>query len=135
MMSIMLVLSNGVALAEYFVGTRGNDQINGTNGRDEIYGLQGNDRLNGRGRADYIEGGTGRDRLIGGSGGDEIYGGRGQDKVFGNDGDDYINVADDGQVDEVDCGAGTDTVVYDWNGLTDIDIIDSNCEDQQAVVA
>jgi Ca2+-binding RTX toxin-like protein len=123
MMTVVLVLSSGVALAGYFVGTRGGDVLRGTSRADEMYGLRGQDRIEGRGDNDYIEGGTGDDRLFGDADADEIYGGRGDDDLFGGDGDDYLNAADDRAGDEVNCGDGTD------DGVADIgDTVDANCD-------
>jgi hypothetical protein len=96
MMTVALILSSGVALAGYFVGTRGDDKLKGTSKSDEMYGLRGDDRLEGRGNND------------------EIYGGAGRDRIFGDEGDDYINSADKNRVDNVDCGGGTnDRAVVD----------------------
>jgi len=128
MMAIMLVLSSGVALAAYFVGTRGNDDLRGTNNGDEMYGLRGNDDIRSLGGDDYIEGGTGRDDLRGGNGGDEIYGGRGEDDIFGNDGNDFINSADNDIPDVVDCGDGGGD-----RAVVDIEDTVSNCETENDV--
>ena len=129
MMAVALILGSGVALAAYFVGTSGGDNLRGTNNADEMYGLRGNDTLVGRGGKDYIEGGTGFDVIRGGSNDDEIYGGRGQDDLFGNDGDDYINSADNDQPDTVDCGGGVDRAVVD----DEDNVIGGPCEDLDTV--
>jgi Ca2+-binding RTX toxin-like protein len=114
MMTVALILSSGVALAGYFVGTRGDDRLRGTNRADEMYGLKGDDRIEGRGKNDYIEGGGNNDRLFGDSENDEIYGGRGEDEIFGGEGDDFLNAADGRAGDKVDCGGGnTDEAVVD----------------------
>jgi Ca2+-binding RTX toxin-like protein len=119
-MAVALILGSGVALAEYFVGTRGNDDLRGTGQSDEMYGLRGNDELRGRGGNDYIEGGGGRDRLFGDNGRDEIYGGRGEDRLFGNEGNDYLNAADDRPDDRVDCGPGADRYTADATDNVDL---------------
>ncbi len=41
MMAAALILGSGVALAEYFVGTRGNDDFRGTANSDEMYDSRG----------------------------------------------------------------------------------------------
>ena len=133
LVSLLLVMvSAAPALAAYFVGTRGGDDIRGTGRADEIYGLRGGDDLRGRGGDDYIEGGTGFDNIFGDEGEDEIYGGAGEDNIRGGGGDDYINSADDGRSDRVDCGGGTnDTVVYDATEDTLVDPLE--CEVQHPV--
>jgi Ca2+-binding RTX toxin-like protein len=112
-MAVMLILGSGVALAGYFVGTRGSDNLRGTNNADEMYGLRGGDNIRGHGGGDYIEGGTGPDDLFGNNGSDEIYGGKGVDDMFGGDGNDYLNAHDDAPDDRVDCGPGTDIWIAD----------------------
>jgi Ca2+-binding RTX toxin-like protein len=134
--SVLLLGVAAPVLAGYFVGTRGADDLRGTNSSDEMFGLRGDDDIRGRSGEDYIEGGPGDDKLFGEDRADEIYGGSGRDRVEGGQGNDYINVADDGRVDRVDCGSGTDTVVFDVRASsTAIDNISANCEDPQPVVA
>ena len=48
-----------------FVGTNGDDEIEGNLGKNKIQGLQGNDRLIGQGGKDKLEGSEGDDHLIG----------------------------------------------------------------------
>ena len=103
-MSVALVLGAGVAVAAAVSGTQGNDTLRGTNGADQIYGLSGNDTLYGFRDADELYGGAGNDNLYGGPGSDEIYGGSGIDNMFGGDGRDFINSADQGNSDLIDCG-------------------------------
>jgi Ca2+-binding RTX toxin-like protein len=104
----------GPALAGYFVGTRDHDDLVGTNQDDEMYGLAGRDDIRGKDGEDYIEGGTGNDDLFGQDDRDEIYGGAGLDRIVGGRGNDYINSADNGRVDTVDCGGGlNDRAVVD----------------------
>lgn len=63
-----------------YIGTSGNNTINGGNAADDIYGLEGNDSLNGGGGSDALFGGDGNDTLIGGTGAaDSLYGGAGID--------------------------------------------------------
>jgi Ca2+-binding RTX toxin-like protein len=111
--TILLLGLAAPALAGYFIGTRGDDNLRGTNRADEMYGLRGWDDIFGRDGKDYIEGGTGHDRLFGGDNADDIYGGQGADDLDGGRGDDFLNAADDKPDDEVDCGAGVDVVVFD----------------------
>jgi Ca2+-binding RTX toxin-like protein len=62
--------------------------------------------------ADTFTGGSGDDFVDAGPGTDVVNPGAGNDQVRGGEGSDTINVQD-GQVDEVDCGDGTDTVTAD----------------------
>jgi Ca2+-binding RTX toxin-like protein len=128
MMAVVLVLSSGVALAAYFVGTRGSDNLRGTSRSDEMYGLRAGDNIRGIGGDDYIEGGTGPDDLFGNNHDDDIYGGKGGDDMFGGDGDDYLNAADDAPDDRVDCGAGADEAVVDTGDFVVGGSIGGPCE-------
>lgn len=62
--------------------------------------------------ADTFTGGSGDDFVDAGPGTDVVNPGAGNDQVRGGEGSDTINVQD-GQVDEVACGDGTDTVTAD----------------------
>jgi Ca2+-binding RTX toxin-like protein len=121
--SLLSVIVAGPALAAYFVGTRGADDLRGTNHSDEMYGLRGADDIKGKDGDDYIEGGTGPDHLYGMNNADEIYGGKGDDRMFGGDGNDYLNSADDASDAKVDCGGG-------MNDKYTADLVDTvvNCE-------
>ena len=103
---------------------RGNDVIN------HLSGELGNDSLYGRGGEENLIGGLGADALVGGAGNDELTGGLDADTVYGDDpeapaetGDDFIDVKNDQTKDTVDCGPGTDTVLFDEG----IDTV-ANCE-------
>jgi hypothetical protein len=121
-----------------FVGTDGNDYIKlaqvGTAG--ELVGGNGDDELRGGDGADRIDGGPGNDTLDGGFNDDVITGGPGQDHIsadlangdcgplwckypYGND----TVYAQDGEIDTISCGWGTDTVYADA-----LDVVDSDCE-------
>ena len=135
-MSVALVLSSGVALAGYFVGTREDDQIRASVNADDIYGLRGNDTISALAGPDLVEGGPGNDTIRGGAGGDRIFAGVGRDTVFGEAGNDYINVADNSSLrDRVNCGAGAeDTVVYD-KGEDGVTLMGPNgCENDKPIV-
>jgi Ca2+-binding RTX toxin-like protein len=119
-MVVASMLGTGVALAAAISGTQGNDTLRGTRQVDQIYGLNGNDTLNGRARGDELYGGAGNDTLNGESGADDIYGGSGQDDLFGGSGADFLNSADRGTTDIVNCGgadAAMDEVVADMDDV------------------
>jgi Ca2+-binding RTX toxin-like protein len=103
--------------------------VQGRGGADSLRSGSGRETLDGGTGADRVEGGYGNDNLIGGPGRDEIHGdstggqcgGNGQSCTypFGND----TIQARDGEVDQIDCGAGTDRAVVDT-----IDVVDADCE-------
>jgi Ca2+-binding RTX toxin-like protein len=102
-----------------------------------LSGKGGNDKLIAGDYTDNLDGGPGNDMLNGGYGNDTITGGPGQDTIQGDAnsttcgywsytckipfGNDVIN-ARDGEVDNVDCGVGTDQAIVDT-----IDVV-ANCE-------
>jgi Ca2+-binding RTX toxin-like protein len=90
----------------------GDDELIGTLQHDRIYGLSGKDTIMGKGDNDDCYGGSGADTISCGSGKDHIDGGFGEDDLSGGNGNDTI-LAADGQVDQVDCGPGTDTAYVD----------------------
>ena len=106
------------ATKDVFVGTPGPDTIYGTSGGDVIYGKAGSDSLHGRAGNDVIYGGKGDDLIKGGDGNDVEYGGDGNDVMwvgqgadaeYGGPGNDTLHaLADDNQLDIVDCGPGHD---------------------------
>jgi len=99
----------------------------GLGGDDELVTSEGNDTL---------DGGAGNDRLDAGFGDDHVVGGPGRDRIFGDHpggdcgplwcrypyGNDVIE-ARDGEVDQIDCGAGEDRVVADA-----ADVVGADCE-------
>jgi Ca2+-binding RTX toxin-like protein len=102
-------------------GTAKNDRLVGTARNDTLLGLAGNDTLFGRAGADTLRGGVGKDALLGEAGADALYGdagndtitgGAGRDRIFGGVGNETINALD-GEIDDVDCGAGRDAVRAD----------------------
>jgi Ca2+-binding RTX toxin-like protein len=121
-----------------FVGTEGPDfvKVAQATNAGELIGNGGDDDLNGADGAEKLDGGPGNDHLDGGFGDDTIVGGPGQDKISGDlaggdcgpfwckypYGNDTI-YAQDGEIDAILCGAGTDTVYADA-----ADVVDKNCE-------
>jgi hypothetical protein len=73
-----------------FVGSAGNDVLEGTSGPDIICGLGGNDTIRGLGSGDVLIGGAGSDALIGGRGKDTLRGGPGRDTLRGGRGADSL---------------------------------------------
>jgi hypothetical protein len=122
-----------------FTGTEGPDQIKlvnpGNTGPSSLTGLGGDDTLVGYDFDDTVDGGAGNDTVEGGRGNDTVTGGPGRDTIYGDAtsshcswysckvpfGNDTIH-ARDGEVDNVDCGIGTDQAIVDT-----IDIV-ANCE-------
>jgi len=102
----------------------------------ELIGNGGDDDLNAGDGPDKLDGGAGNDHLDGGFGDDVITGGPGQDRISGDlaggdcgplwckypYGNDTI-YAQDGEVDTIVCGFGTDTVSADA-----ADVVDKDCE-------
>jgi Ca2+-binding RTX toxin-like protein len=89
-----------------FIGTAGDDRIDGSSGGDREFGQAGNDYLRGQLGDDCLYGLDGKDTLIGdegddllvgGNGDDQAFGGLGKDRLYGNNGVDrlYGNLGDD----------------------------------------
>jgi Ca2+-binding RTX toxin-like protein len=117
----------GTKRADRIYGGRGDDLIRGKRGRDKLFGNRGDDTLEGGKGKDKLRAGKGDDVLSGGRGNDRLRGGRGPDEFNmrdgvqqGSPGNDVIN-ARNGQLDEIDCGAGVDKVIVDAaeNGVFD----------------
>jgi Ca2+-binding RTX toxin-like protein len=118
----------GSSSGDVIKGTKKRDRIFGRAGDDLIKGKKARDRISGNSGDDTLRGGKGRDRLRGGAGKDLIEGGSGNDRMVGGDGFNQLNMANgveqgspgndvinarNGQADEIDCGAGNDTVYVD----------------------
>ncbi len=112
--------------------------LSGGGERSVVRALGGNDRVVGEDGIEDIDGGTGDDYLEGGKNHDTITGGPGRDVIFGDETDTTCNAdfpescvrygndviqARDGEVDQIDCGPGTDRVVADAG-----DVVAANCE-------
>ena len=121
-----------------FAGTAGADRIEVVQaaGPSSLSGGEGDDFLKASDGADRFDGGPGADTIDGGFNHDTIVGGPGQDTIYGDHpggecgiywcklpaGNDTID-ARDGEVDNVTCGFGTDTVQAD-----PIDVVANDCE-------
>ena len=102
-------------MIKLFVGTSGNNTLNGSGGADYMYADAGNDTLRGNGGTDFLrgslgidhlDGGDGTDVLDGGENNDTVLGGRGRDILMGLSGNDVINGGADN--DTISGGLGAD---------------------------
>ena len=92
-------------------GGDGNDYVGGSDGDDHVYGDAGNDTVRGFAGNDVVDGGSGQDII------------EGDHTTFYTDGgSDTIN-SRDGEIDQVECGFGADTVTAD-----SIDVIEGGGE-------
>lgn len=121
----------GSPAGDHFVGSSADDGLFGVDGNDTLLGLGGSDRLNGWEGNDLIIGGQGSDQLVGGPqndtvkgrrGDDELHGKTGADSLSGGGGNDTLESVDQ-WVDDVTCGAGTDSATVDRH-----DVVARNCE-------
>jgi Ca2+-binding RTX toxin-like protein len=126
--ALMLALAAGAALAAphicpsgggLCVGTPEADTISGSGNVDQIFALEGDDFVDGFGGNDLIYGNEDADTLRGAEQSDVLRGNTGNDsidafsfdtagstdQIFGGAGNDKI-LAEDGNVDSIDCGAG-----------------------------
>lgn len=112
--------------------------LSGAGAASTVRALGGNDRVVGQDQAEDIDGGAGDDYLEGGKGHDTLTGGPGKDIIFGDETDTSCNAsfpescvrfgndviqARDGEVDQIDCGPGSDRAVVDA-----ADVVAANCE-------
>jgi Ca2+-binding RTX toxin-like protein len=127
-MTAVLVMASGVALAVARTGGPGNDVLRGTDGPDALAGNGGNDVLLGYKGTDALSGGKGRDAVLGGNefgpqagdkaltggpGGDFVGGGHGTEALFGGSGRDFLQDGprtDDDQ-DALAAGDGDDVMI------------------------
>jgi Ca2+-binding RTX toxin-like protein len=116
----LLIGASGAGLASTLTGDDGNDEI-------VVQAPRGSGTASGGAGADVIVLDTSASATYtadGGDGADTIKGGPGTDTVLGGTGNDVIDVSgDDGNADNVSCGAGRDTVYADAS-----DVIAADCE-------
>jgi hypothetical protein len=117
------------------VMTQARDKVEFFGDNAEIHGLGGDDEILAGNGIENIDGGPGNDTLTGGFNHDTVTGGPGRDNIYADItgsycgifscqipfGNDTVN-ANDGEVDNIDCGVGTDTANVDA-----ADIV-ANCE-------
>ena len=92
LISVMVVVFAGVALAAVIKGNDSPNYLVGTPTDDAIYGYGGADRIHARGD------------------GDALHLGGGSDKAHGERGDDYISAVDESE-DFISCGPGADRAI------------------------
>jgi Ca2+-binding RTX toxin-like protein len=100
----------GTALDEVIFGDADNDVLSGGDGNDNIQGWDGDDTIMGENGIDILYGGAGNDDLDGGDGNDTLSGDGGDDNLVGGNNDDTFLFSDDGGVNSVSGGSGTDTI-------------------------
>ena len=148
----MLLLSSGVAFAVQIIncerghacvgtpksdsmrGTQGSDRMSGRDSKDVMRGNSGKDTMRGAEGNDVIKGGNGNDTTLGGPGNDTMNAGADNDSLDGGPGNDIMNagggddtiMANDGELDSISCGLGTDVVFVDQE---DLDAENTNFED------
>lgn len=106
----------GSALADTIVGNGGNDTLSGAGGNDKIEGNAGADTLNGGDDIDYIASADGGPTFGAFSTADvSLDTGAEQDTLNSGDGNDYLYA---GYGDDVDGGAGVDTLSINFSGAT-----------------
>jgi Ca2+-binding RTX toxin-like protein len=98
------------------VGTEKADTFQ-AEGQNTIDGKNGNDRITDGGRASVLHGRAGNDRIVALKGLNTIFGGQGEDVIK----------AKNGEYDDIDCGPGKDTVIFDV-GLDQV----TGCESQSS---
>ena len=102
------------------IGTADADSLTGGYDADTLSGMEGNDTLRGGGGSDLLDGGAGDDWL---------YGVSGSDTLLGGDGDDHLHVAAIlNHYNQVDGGAGFDTLVVEGSGSIIVDLAASQIE-------
>lgn len=103
---------------DWLYGGSGNDELKGGGGDDVLIGGAGNDELKGEGGSDVLIGGDGADHLLGGADDDALFGGAGMDLLEGGDGNDLLS---GGAGDDILMGgSGNDTFVMDAESGHDI---------------
>jgi hypothetical protein len=92
---------------------------------ENLVGSPGADLLVGAAGPNALNGGDGDDTLYGRDGDDVLDGGEGSDAVRAEAGDDTV-LSNDGSVDDVSCGAGSDSATAD-----PADRLDADCENRK----
>jgi hypothetical protein len=129
-------VAGGIVVQTVLYGGPGNDRLKGGGGRNILVGCDGDDTLTAGNLGDVLIGGAGADRLIGGNGNDLLVSALLVDGS-NNEDDGYndlvtilntgaisapLHVMDDGAVDKLTGGGGTDTAYYNFTGGGVLDI-------------
>ena len=109
LMSVMVVVFAGVALAKVINGDDNDNRLRGTQHNDTINGKGGDDFINGRKGNDKLFSGSGEDKVFGMQGNDKLFPGSGEDKVDTGPGTDFVDAVDRSK-DEIVCLHGNDRV-------------------------
>ena len=91
--------------------------IKGTNGDDKLIGTKNADRLIGKDGDDTLRSSEGKDVVFGNEGNDFIKSGQDFDEIKAGKGDDEIHTRD-GELDNINCGPGEDTVLAERSRTT-----------------
>ena len=105
-------------------GYLGDDTIDGGNGGDRAFGEDGNDLLFGGPQNDILNGGNGDDTLEGEAGNDWLFGDKGSDILSGGLNNDFL-WAGDGIGNQLNGGAGNDSLLGSDDGSEDSDLTDT----------
>ena len=134
-------VAGGIVVQTVQYGGPGNDRLKGGGGRNILVGCEGDDTLTAGNLGDLMVGGAGSDRLVGGNGNDILVSALLVDGLNKED-DGYtdlvdilntgfipppLHVMDDGVVDKLTGGGGTDTFYYNLAGGV-LDVVTDNVE-------
>jgi Ca2+-binding RTX toxin-like protein len=101
---------NGSSGPDTLIGSDDLDVINGLAGPDWLYGLSGDNTLNGGDGEDHLRGGLGDDLLIGGADRDMIIDDGGVNRIDAGAGSDIIELSGAQGGSRIDAGAGDDSI-------------------------
>ncbi|UEM07303.1 hypothetical protein JL101_032990 (plasmid) [Skermanella rosea] len=104
-------------------------------GADNLHGDAGDDELDGAGGCDLLYGGAGADVMRGGAGGDWISGDAGNDRLSGGSGNDGFVLRNDWGDDVISDFAQGDRVFFRDAGVTDLEGLDLDEVDGNAVLS
>ncbi|MFN0193778.1 MAG: hypothetical protein ACKVP5_17695 [Aestuariivirga sp.] len=102
--------SQSIFSVEAVLGTVNGDILSGSSANETLSGLGGSDFMAGGGGNDTLNGGGGVDNLNGNDGNDVMRGGAGTDSLSGGNGNDQFVMEQINFIDDVDGGAGVDTL-------------------------
>ena len=120
------------------------EKIEGSSRTNYLTGSAGDDTIDGKEGVDVLKGGAGDDTFLKRTGDmmDRISGGEGYDRILGTDSDDRIELHSfegDNRVEEIDGGAGHDTVSVEYGAdfsgttLTDVESIEGSARENRII--